>query len=124
MKKILIAIFLMMGLTPLVCNAGMLFPLLSFNVAISGDDFGDDGDSSGPRNTICSPSVAIDEHTLYLYDGCDNTTLRLVSSDETVAFSTFITTGTTSVVLPSTLSGEYRLEIVKGNITFYCYIDL
>ena len=114
----------MTGLTPLVCNAEMPFPLLSFNVTIAGDDFGDDGDSSGPRGTIDSPSVAIVEHTLYLYDGCDNTTLRLISSDETVAFSTFITTGTTSVVLPSTLSGKYRLEIVKGNITFYCYIEL
>ncbi len=121
MKKILIVI-LMMGLTPLACNAEVR---LNFNVSLNGTiDENIPGNLNHPRDLTDSISVAIDEHTLYLYEGCDNTTLRLVSSDETVAFSTFITTGTTSVVLPSTLSGEYRLEIVKGNITFYCYIDL
>ena len=120
MKKILIAI-LMMGLTP-VCNAEVR---LHFNVSLNAaGDENVPGNLNHPRDLTDSISVAIDAYTLYLYEGCDDTTLRLISSDETIAFSTFIDAGTTSVVLPSTLSGEYRLEIVKGNITYYCYIEL
>lgn len=121
MKKFLIA-FLMMGLLSPVCNAEVR---LHFNVSQNAP--GDDNIPIGnplPRDLTDSISVAIDAYTLYLYDGCDDTTLRLISSDETIVFSTSIDAGTTSVVLPGTLSGEYRLEIVKGNITFYCYIEL
>ena len=112
----------MMGLLVPVCYAEVM---LNFNVSLNGaGDENIPGNLNHPKDLTDSISVAIDAYTLYLYEGCDNTTLRLISSDETVAFSTFITTGTTSVVLPSTLSGKYRLEIVKGNITFYCYIEL
>ena len=123
MKKILIAILMMGFLTP-VCNADGPFPLLSFNIAISGDDYGNDGDTPGPRDTIEYPTVAINGYSLYLYNGCDNSTLRLVSSDETIVFSTFIEEGTLSVVLPSNLTGEYELQFICGDITFYCDIEL
>ena len=112
----------MMGLLVPVCYAEVM---LNFNVSLNGaGDENIPGNLNHPKDLTDSISVAIDAYTLYLYEGCDNTTLRLISSDETVAFSTFITTGATSVTLPETLSGEYRLEIERGAFTFYFEIEL
>lgn len=44
--------------------------------------------------------------------------------NDNVVYSTVITTGTTSLVLPSTLSGEYGIQNIQGNICFYGYINL
>ena len=115
----------MLAAMPVVCNAsGNIVPLL-FNISlIPGDDNGNNGNLGHPKNPIDYPSVAIEGHTLYLYDGCDETTLRLVSSDEIIVFNTVVEEGTSIVNLPATLTGEYRLEIVDGDIIFYCYIEL
>ena len=55
---------------------------------------------------------------------CDGYTLELVDANDNVVYSTVIPTGTTSLVLPSYLSGEYKLQIIQGNIYFYGYINL
>ncbi len=44
--------------------------------------------------------------------------------NDNVVYSTVIATGTTSLVIPSTLSGEYEIQIIQGNISFYGYIEL
>lgn len=70
------------------------------------------------------PSVSIDDHTLYFGTPCDGCTLNVVDSNDVVVYTTVIPVGATSLVLPSTLSGEYELQIIQGNYCFYGPITL
>lgn len=76
------------------------------------------------KGPILVPSVSLDGHTLYFATSCDGCTLRLLDENDVVVFSTIIPTGTTSLVLPSYLSGEYEIQIIQGNYYFWGYIIL
>ena len=82
------------------------------------------GDDGQPKTPILIPEVSLDDHTLFFDTPCDGCTLRLVDANNNVVYSTVIPTGTTSLVLPSSLSGEYKLQIIQGNIYFWGYIIL
>jgi len=76
------------------------------------------------KGPVLVPSVSIDDYTLYFMTPCDGCTLRLLDENDVVVYSTVIPTGTTSLVLPSYLSGEYEIQIIWGNIYFWGYILL
>ena len=84
-------------------------------------DFGNDGLQKTP---ILIPEVSLYDHTIFFDTPCDGCTLRLVDANDNVVYSTIIPTGTTSIVLPSSLSGEYEIQIIQGNLCFYGYIYL
>lgn len=84
-------------------------------------NYGDEGFHKSP---ITIPDIRLEDHTLYFYTPCDGCTLRLLDENDNVVYSTVIATGTTNLVLPSTLSGEYEIQIIQGNICFYGYINL
>ena len=44
--------------------------------------------------------------------------------NDNVVYSTVIPINTTNLVIPSTLSGEYEIQIIQGNIYFYGFIYL
>ena len=77
-----------------------------------------------PKSPIMIPSVTLEGHTLYFATSCDGCTLRLLDANDNAVYSTVIPTGTTSLVLPSSLFGEYEIQIILGNICFYGYINL
>ncbi|MBQ6062374.1 MAG: hypothetical protein IJK42_10075 [Prevotella sp.] len=77
-----------------------------------------------PKSPILIPSVSLDDHTLYFDTPCDGCTLNIVDGNNIVVYTLVIPTGTTSLVLPATLSGEYELQIIRGNYLFYGTIDL
>ena len=76
------------------------------------------------RSTILIPEVGIDNYTLTFYTPCDGCTLRLLDENDNIAFVTMIPVGSTTLVLPSYLSGTYQIQIISGNICFWGYIDL
>lgn len=76
------------------------------------------------REPILVPSVSIESHTLFFVTPCDGYTLRLLDENGAVVYSTVIPTGTTSLVLPSYLSGEYEIQIIQSNLYFYGYITI
>lgn len=84
-------------------------------------DYGNDDEQ---KTSITVPDIGLENHTLYFYTPCDGCILRLLDENDNVVYSTVIATGTTSLVLPSTLSGEYEIQIIQGNICFYGYINL
>ena len=84
-------------------------------------DLGDDGLQKSP---ILIPEASLDDHTLIFDTPCDGCTLLLVDANDNVVYSMVIPTGTTSLVLPSSLSGEYKIQIIQGNLCFYGYINL
>lgn len=79
---------------------------------------------SYPKIPIVPPSVSLEDHTLYFETPCDGCTLNIVDSNDVVVYTLVIPTGATSLVLPSTLSGEFTIEIIRGNYLFYGTIDL
>lgn len=75
----------------------------------------------GPSRTPMSiPNISLDENTLYFYNVDYDLTLVLLDEDGEETYTTFVPAGTTAVVLPSTLSGEYELQLLPGG-SFYFY---
>jgi hypothetical protein len=50
--------------------------------------------------------------------------LNIKDEDGNVVFSTVVWSAQTEVVLPSTLSGDYEIELVMGNWLFSGWINL
>ena len=114
MKKILILTIIMLG--------GVLFPNASWgqsnNIPMQIIDKG----ILGGGHTYAPPRpwyITQDDNVLTLPAFEDDFTLQLLDEDETVVYSTFIPAGTTQVVLPSTLSGEFELRLLPYNTTYY-----
>ena len=75
-----------------------------------------------PKTPILIPEVSIEDYTLTFDDSCIGCELRLLDEDGVLVYSTIITSGT--LVLPSYLSGEYELQIIRGIYCFYGFIEL
>lgn len=82
-------------------------------------------DNDGPhKGPVQVPEVSLDGHTLYFFTPCDGCTLNLVDENDDVVYTLVIPSGTTSLALPSDLSGEYELQIIRGNYCFWGTITL
>ena len=70
--------------------------------------------------------ITQDDYELTLPAFEDDFTLELRDATDTVVYSTYVAAGTTTVVLPSTLSGSFELRLVPFSATYYYrgYIDL
>ena len=109
-----------------------LLPLSSLRVSAENPDdidleVGYDDPNLGneqPRSPILIPHVGIEGYTLTFYTPCDGCTLRLLDESGNVVYTTVIPIGATTLVLPSYLSGEYRIEIIQGVFCFWGYIEL
>ncbi len=76
------------------------------------------------RSLVLIPHIGIDSYTLTFYTPCNGCTLRLIDENDTVVYSTLIPVGTNTLILPSYLSGEYKIEIIQGIYCFWGYITL
>ncbi len=79
---------------------------------------------SQPRSPIIVPHVGINGFSLIFYTSCDGCILRLLDENENVVYTTMIPVGTSTLVLPSYLSGNYRIEIIPGTIYFWGNIEV
>ena len=82
------------------------------------------GHSSLPKSPIEIPEVWQNSHTLTFDAAIEGCTVQLVDENEDVVFSDSIEENQTSLVLPSTLTGTYELQIIQGDYMFYCEIEL
>ena len=70
------------------------------------------------------PKVYIDDYTLLFAIDHPEYVLNIKDEDENVVYSTVVYSAQTQVVLPSTLSGNYQIELVMGNWLFKGWINL
>jgi hypothetical protein len=77
-----------------------------------------------PRSPILIPQIEIENNVLYFNTPIDGDTLQLLDDNGVVVYTTVIPNGSTNLVLPSYLSGEYEIQIIQGNLCFYGYIIL
>ena len=76
------------------------------------------------KSPVLAPTVYIDGNVLTFDTPCDGCVLQLVDEDDDVVYSIVIPAGTTSLILPSTLSGTFELQIIRDNWLFYADIEL
>ena len=124
MTKNYFFIFLLSLLTTMAVDARVaLMPPPEVQLEVSKIDptIMDDDQHKGP---VQIPEVSLDDHTLYFFTPCDGYTLNLVDENDVVVYTIVIPAGTTSWVLPATLSGEYELQLISGNYCFWGMITL
>ena len=122
MKKVLISLLLLMLMTnSFACINQFYESQIEMKIKITkpGDEQGDPH-----KSPVVIPSVSLDDHTLYFDTPCDGCTLNIVDENDVVVYTLVIPTGTTSLVLPSSLTGEYELQIIQGVYCFYGTITL
>ena len=82
------------------------------------------GGNGQPKTPVLAPKVYIDDYTLLFEVDHPEYVLYIKDEDDNVVFSTVVYSAQTQVVLPSTLSGNYQIELVVGNWLFKGWINL
>ena len=116
MRKILILAFsLLLGI---YAQAG---EIIHFNVSIF-DDM-PIGNGHG-KPSIEVPKVYIEDYTLSFGVNHPEYILIIKDEDDNVVYTTTVYSTQTDVILPSTLSGNYEINLVMGNWLFTGWINL
>lgn len=76
------------------------------------------------KSPVLAPTVYIEGNVLTFGTSCDGCLLQLVDEGDDVVYSIIIPAGTTTLVLPATLSGTFELQIIDGEWLFYADIEL
>lgn len=77
-----------------------------------------------PKSPALTPTVYINENTVSFGSELEGFELQILDEDGVVVYSTVIAAGTSQVVLPSTLSGEYEIRFVTDDYYYYGFITL
>lgn len=114
MKKLLLVF-------ALLCNGGGINPLWAQH-QIPMHIIDQSGTSAG--NTLAPPRpwyITQDDYVLTMPAFEENLTLQLRDVNNTVAYFTFVPAGTTQVILPSTLSGNFEIRFIPSSTFTYYY---
>lgn len=79
---------------------------------------------SYPKVPMRPPMVYIEDYSLSFVADHPNYELFIKDEDGEVVYSTIVTSAMTLVTLPSSLSGDYEIELVMGNWLFSGWINL
>jgi hypothetical protein len=118
MKKLLLFLFSAFVLSTSV-SAQVLVPL-----TVSIEEHDQPLGPGYPKTPITAPTVYIDDYTLLFEVDHPEYVLYIKDEDDNVVYSTVVYSAQTQVVLPSTLSGNYQIELVMGNWLFTGWINL
>ena len=77
-----------------------------------------------PKTPITAPKVYIDDYTLLFEADHPEYVLNIKDENDNVVYSAVVYSTQTQVVLPSTLSGDYQIELVMGYWLFTGWINL
>ena len=95
--------------------------LVPFTVSIIDDQPLGNGNPRSPEET---PIVYIDDYTLLFEANHPDYVLNIKDEEDNVVYSTVVSSTQTQVVLPSTLFGNYQIELVVDNLLFKGWINL
>lgn len=83
-----------------------------------------DSAKSVKRSSVKTPSLSLENHTLYFNTSCDGCTLQLLDESGNVKYTKVIPENTSDITLPSDMAGGCELQIIRGQYCFYGLIDL
>ena len=73
-----------------------------------------------PRGPVLVPNVSLDSNTLLLNVGYD-LTLVLLDEDGEAVYTVYVPAGTSAVMLPATLCGDYEIQLYPDGSSYYFY---
>jgi len=76
-----------------------------------------------PRTPMAVPVLYIDGYTLTAGDYTLGSTIQLLDEDDNVVFSTYVAIEG-DIQLPATLTGNYEIQIIRGEWCFCGWIEL
>ena len=82
------------------------------------------GGNGQPKTPMTAPTVYIEDYTLLFAVDHPEYVLNIKDEDDNVVYTTVVYSSLTQVILPSTLSGDYQIELVMGNWLFTGWINL
>ena len=91
---------------------------------------GANSQKGGPRKTpprpsaVQPPTVFLDGYALYFDEPCNGCTLQILDENEEIVYAVVLPNGTTEWELPEFVSGEYKLQIIRGRYCFWGWIEL
>ena len=116
MKKIKVFLFAL-----LTCLFAQAQDQITFTCeGVHDDPFG----NGHPKTPILAPTVYIEDFTLTFLVGHPEYVLYIKDENDVVVYTTVVSSVQTQVTLPTTLSGEYKIELVMGNWLFTGWISL
>ena len=101
-----------------------LFARVVVPLTLSGDDNNSPVGHSNPKSPDETPTVYIEDYTLYFEANHPEYVLNIKDEDGDVVYTTVVYTAQTQAVLPSTLSGDYVIELAVDNLLFTGWINL
>ena len=119
MKKL----FFMIMCAFVMSTSANAWKLVPFTLSFAGDDNISLGHGS-PKSPDETPTVYIDDYTLYFEASHPDYVLNIKDEDGDVVYTTVVYTAQTQAVLPSTLSGNYVIELAVGSQLFTGWINL
>ena len=119
MKKLL----MLLVCTLMLSTSANAWKLISLTVQVIHEDEQPitHGHSKSPDET---PTVYIEDYTLYFEANHPEYVLNIKDEDGDVVYTTVVYSAQTQVVLPSTLSGDYEIEIIDDDLLFVGWINL
>lgn len=117
-KKLLLATLCLMAT---VCGNALTLTHIDFQVSITENLPLSPGGKKSPMNP---PTVSIEDYTLFFDTAHPDYVLHIKDEEGNLVFTTMVYSAQTQVVLPSTLSGDYQIELVMGNWLFIGWISL
>ena len=106
----------------LLCTSIGAKTIVPLSVSIDDDDM-PIGHGLG-KTPMRPPVVYLDDHTLSFVTGHPDYTLIIKDEGGDVVYTTTVFSAETEVVLPSTLSGDYEIQLTMGNWLFTGWINL
>ncbi len=106
----------------LISTSSLAQELIPLSVSIEDDDQ-PIGNGHG-KTSMCPPVVYIEDYTLSFEVDHPEYVLYIKDEDDNVVYTTTVYSIQTQVVLPSTLSGDYQIELVMGYWLFTGWINL
>jgi hypothetical protein len=77
-----------------------------------------------PKSPVDPPTVYQEDYTLSFASVHPAYTLYIKDEYDNVVYTAFVAANTSTVVLPSTLTGEYKIELIDDEKCFWGYIAL
>lgn len=82
------------------------------------------GENPNPRSPVLVPTASLDGYTFYLNGDHPDYVVRLLDEDDNVVYQTVMPSTVSNIVLPSTLSGYYQIQLIWDGWMLYGWITL
>lgn len=82
------------------------------------------GNNGRPKSPMCAPIVYIEDYTLSFVANHPDYGITIKDKDGKAVYTTVVTTAETQVILPSTQTGSYMIELTMGDWAFIGWIEL